>query len=268
MKRKIVNGGKRRRTAAAGWTLLVLLGFSVPGHADSAAARNRQGNELFDHGKYREAEKAYVEAQLESPGRPELIYNLGNALVRQEKYDEALKALRQAISKGNPALQEKGWFNLGNALFETSRYAEAAQAYTQSLRLQPSSRDAKHNLELALRKLQEQKQKKEQQGDGQPGDQDRTKSGPAEDSRESAAREQDSDPKSRQQNETGADRPPPPPKEQQSANARTAEAQKKDGSFSRERAIQILDALQNQEIEEQRKRLERQARKKATGKDW
>jgi len=226
--------------------LVVLFWIAAAGNfapAQSPASKNKQGNRLFEEGKYAEAEKAYLEAQAASPDRPELFYNLGNALIKQEKYDLGLQSLRQAETKGEKALQAHSWFNSGNALFELGNFADAAQAYAQALRIDHSDRDAKHNLELALKRLQEQPQ-----GGGR---------------QEPRQQEEKQSPESQQSQSSGASQDKSQPADPKSSQANTQEM-----AFSREQALQILDALQNQELLEQRKQLQRIARRKVTGRDW
>ncbi|MBZ5498703.1 MAG: tetratricopeptide repeat protein [Acidobacteriia bacterium] len=240
-------------------TAALWVSFGAVTRAESVASKNKQGNQLFEQGKYQDAEKAYLEAQTNMPGRPELSYNLGNSLIKQKKYDQALQALRQAVSKGDKGLQANGWYNVGNALFDMGGFGDSAQAYIQALRINPSDRDAKHNLELALRKKQEQEQ--QQKGQGQTQESSRQK------------------PEGGQNEEKGRNEPKPPDKQgqqpqsqeppgQKPANPQSSQSVRPEGAFSKERALQILDALQNQELAEQRKLLERRARKKATGRDW
>jgi Ca-activated chloride channel homolog len=238
---------------------LLASGFCSNARSESIAAKNREGNKLFDQGKYAEAEKAYLDAQTQAPGRPELSYNMGNTRIQQKEYKDALKWLGQAMQKADKGLQQQTWYNAGNALYAMGNFQDAIQAYVQSLRLNPADRDAKHNLELSWRKLEEEKKKQQnsQKQDQSQGDQ-----------------------KSPDKNQQGENQPKPKPDPEkgqgdqqkqdksQSANPQATQADRQDGNFSRERALQILDALQNQELADQRKALERAARKKAAGKDW
>ena len=228
--------------------------------ADSAASLNREGNRLFSEGKFREAEKAYGDAQARDPGRPELYYNTGNALLKQKNVDSALQALRQAISRGGRALQARAWYNSGNALYEAGRYRESADAFIQALRSEPADRDAKHNLELALRRLKEQQNQKQSSGTGQGGDQNKEQPQDKPDQKQAGK-----GPPSK-----GGQPPPQEPSAGQNkpANPQVTQAEKNEGTYSRERALQILDALQNQELAEQRKLLEQRARRRAAGRDW
>jgi len=227
-------------------------------HAGSVAARNKEGNRLFEQGKFPDAEKAYLDAQLEAPGRPELLYNLGNTLVKQKKYEPAIQSLRQATSKAERGLQASSWYNLGNALYESGNLSDAAQAFVQALRANPTDRDAKHNLELALRRLKEQKQN----GSGQGSKDDQQKK---DEGKQDSQAQNSEQPNKKEDQKQGPQGQQDKSQQQQQQNAG---AERREGSINKERALQILDAMKNQELAEQRKLMERQARRKATGRDW
>ena len=241
--------------------VILLLAISPALRGESVASKNKTGNRLFEQGKYQDAEKAYLDAQSSMPGRPELSYNLGNSLIKQQKYDQALQALAQAIGKGDKGLQARGYYNIGNALFDMGQWKESADSYIRSLRLHPADMDAKHNLELALRKLQQQTQEQQQQGEGRKPGQDPEKQKPEGSQKQEETKNEPKPPDNQSQpSKSQTDRKPADP---QSSGAASRES-----VFSKERALQILDALQNQELAEQRRLLEHQARKKATGRDW
>ena len=235
--------------------LILALAVPVTVSGETPARKNREGNRLFTEGKFADAEKAYVDALVQAPGRAELLYNHGNALIRQKKHDSALQQLSQAAGKGHRGIQANAWFNSGNALYETSRFGDAAQAYIQALRINPADRDAKHNLELALQKERE-KQDRSAQGKQQEDKKEAD--------RQPSGKQQDGEQQANPQKDAGRQEE----KRDQAADPQSGQPDKRDGSISREQALQILDALQNQELGEQKKRLERMARKKAVGKDW
>lgn len=227
-------------------------------YGESAATKNKEGNRLFQQGKYQDAEKAYVDAQLEAPSRPELLYNLGNTLIKQRKYEPAVQSLRQAVSKADRGLQASSWYNLGNALFESGKLPDAAQAFVQALRINPSDRDAKHNLELTLRRMKEQKQRASGKGSN---DEQQKKSDGKQDA-QAGNNEQQNQKNDQKQNTQGQQ------DKTQQQQQQPAAADRREGSISKDRALQILDAMKNQELAEQRKLLERQARRTANGRDW
>ncbi len=233
--------------------MLVAAAFlaSPPLFGETVAGKNREGNQLFAQGRYAEAEKAYVEALAKVPGRPELLYNHGNSLIMQKKNDLALQQLRQAVSKGGQGLQASAWYNSGNALYEMGKFQDAAQAYIQALRANPADRDAKHNLELALKKMQQQNQS------GQGGQQD--------DERGAKQRPQDQSGNRQADGKHAPESSSPPPESRDAADERR---NKQAGSLSKDQALQILEAIHNQELADQRKRLQQVKRSKPEGKDW
>lgn len=225
--------------------------------ADSVASKNKDGNRLFGQGKYQEAEKAYLDAEVQSPGRAELLYNLGNTLIKQKKYEQALQSLRHAVSKGDEGLQESSWFNTGNALFEMGNFRDSAQAYIQALRRNPADKDAKYNLEMALQKMKQQKK----MGAGEDQKDNSQQSQESKENQQSARNESQQQDRQKQSSPQQQDQNKP-------ANPQATQAEQRDESLSKERALQILDALKNQEVAEQRKLLERKARRRPNARDW
>ncbi len=247
--------GRRRREL--GIFLLSLLAFAVAFselRAESLASKIRKGNRLFSQRKYADAEAAYLDAQVKNPGKPEVLYNLGNSLVKQRKYSQAIQSLSQATGQGDKIIRQNSWYNTGNAFFEAGRFKDSAEAYVQALKLDPSDRDAKHNLELALLKLKDQKsganQKQKKSDDSNNGKQGNSSNGEGrqaqKDKSESGGRKDQNIPAAQQEPQV-IPRP---------------------DSISKEQAAQILDAVRAQELEQQRKLLETLARRKANGKDW
>lgn len=232
---------------------VLLILANLPGaYAESAASKNKEGNRLFAHEKYEDAEKAYLEAEVKNPGKPELLYNLGNSLIKQKKFDQAIQTLHQSISKGDKGIKENSWYNAGNAFFSMGKFKDSAEAFIQALRLNPADKDAKHNLELALMKLKQQEQKQSSDKQNQ---------------------QKSENPKPDQPSDVKEGVQPPDKQNQDSAGKqqeqnKPSQSNRRESSFNKEQALQILDAVQNQEREEQRKLLERRARQEARGKDW
>jgi Ca-activated chloride channel homolog len=243
-----------KRCAEAILTMIFLLAGSMFSYAASAASENKKGNQLFAEGKYEEAEKAYLNAEVKSPGKPEVLYNLGNTLIKQQKYDQAFQSLRKSTEKGDKGLQEYSWYNSGNAYFQSGQYDNAVQAYTKALRLDPTDKEAKHNLELALKKMEEQKQSPPSNNQQNSQQQDQSK--------------QDQEKKSQQQTAENRQEKSKPEDQNKAANPQATSAEQQEGTLSKERALQILDALQSQEFAEQQKLLERRARQSTNQRDW
>ncbi|HXH28989.1 MAG TPA: tetratricopeptide repeat protein, partial [Candidatus Polarisedimenticolia bacterium] len=205
----------------------LILGASVarPAAADSTAARNNEGNRLYEQKRYDEALKLYTDAQAGRPEAPELHYNIGNVLFRKGEYDKAVEEYLRAQAARDPALAEASLFNRGNALMMQGQLQPAVNAYVQALRARPDDADAKRNLELALRLLKEQ-QKQQQQDQNRKNDQ-----------------------KPPQDQKQGQGTPPPSSQQQQ----RDKTQQPRQGQMTEDEARRILDALKDEEKEGIRK---------------
>jgi len=237
------------------FAVAMILAAASNSRAESLASKNKEGNRFFSQGKYSDAEKAYLDAQVDNPGKPEILYNLGNSLIKQQKYDQGIHALRQSMGEGDKELKGHSWFNAGNALFLGSNYKDSAEAFIQALRLDPADIDAKHNLEMALMKLKEQEQQKSNADQKQNNSGNQNQSNAGKEDQPQSGGEDPQDPG----NQDGSNESPKPYPDQ---GGRT------EGSISKEQALQILEAVQDRELEEQRKLLERRTGRKGNEKDW
>jgi len=149
------------------WSSLLFLLLLSAACVPEVVGHNEAGNEHFDESAFNVAIEEYKLAQVADPDRAEPYYNAANAYNRTSRVDAALAQTQQALKTAEPTLAEQAWYNLGNAYFDAEQWAPAIETYQEALRLQPDDLDAKHNLELALQKLQEQQQAQEQQEQSQ-----------------------------------------------------------------------------------------------------
>jgi len=128
----------------------------------------RQGNHNYEAGRYKDAEIDYRKAISHDSASVKGNYNLGNALYKQNNYNESAGAY-QKLSQSEIQKPDKAkvLHNLGNSLFENKKYEESINAYKQSLRLNPKDDDTRYNLAYALSKLKQQQQQKNQQNKDQ-----------------------------------------------------------------------------------------------------
>ncbi len=147
--------------------------------ADAAGAgvgaKMRAGNAQMKKGNFQEAHDRYQEALVLEPDNPKIHYNLGRALYKQGKHQEAASEFQLAMLSRDRRLQARTMYNIGNCAYRQGGLDQAIQAYTMSLLLNPNDIQAKQNLELTLRMKDQQKnqgdstqQKKDQQQNQQP----------------------------------------------------------------------------------------------------
>ena len=187
-------------------------------------------------------------------------FNVADGLYKNGRYDEAATLFKALGADAAQPLAGAARYNLGNSLFQKQDYKGAIQAYRDALRALPGDADTRRNLELALRKLQEQEQQKkrdqQQQKDDQKKDQDKQDQ-----------KGQD------QKDQKGEPKPNPNPQQEKNQRPQTPEEKadqrfRQEAGMPKERAMQLLDALQQNEKSEQKKLLAAKRAQRKKGKDW
>jgi Ca-activated chloride channel homolog len=125
----------------------------------------RKGNREYDKNKFPESEISYRKAVDTNKQSPDAVFNTGDALYKQNKFEDAGKQFVESTSQTNDKLKKSdGYYNLGNSLLQTKKFPESIDAYKNSLKLNPGNIQAKYNLAYAadqLKKEQEQQQNKQ-----------------------------------------------------------------------------------------------------------
>ncbi len=212
-------------------------------------------------------------------------YNAGTAHLAGDDGRGAVPLLDQAAKAAGPGLTAAASYNLGNARLAAGDYAAAVEAYKQTLRVAPADAAAKFNLELALRRQQQQRQSPlraggPRGGGGRPrqGDQqDTAGQGPSGNAgaNPQAARSAQSGPSQQQgqrpgQNgdQQGATRGPQGLPQQQPGQQALA-GYRDQPEMSASEAAAVLESVQNMERQQRRQTAARLVRQTAAnGKDW
>ena len=116
------------------------------------------GERSYASGDYAASSAAFENA-LAADSAPAHAFGAGNALYRMRRYEEAARRYRLAAAETR--LRQRSVFNLGNALLRAAENAperrellfQSVGAYEEALRLSPGDAAAKWNLEIALRRL-------------------------------------------------------------------------------------------------------------------
>ena len=123
-----------------------------------------KGNKAFEQKKYADAETYYRKSVEQNSQNSRSKYNLGNALLYQQKAKEAMKEYEEAASlEKNPQFKAAIYHNMGVILQSQKQFAPAAECYKESLRNNPKDDETRYNLALCLKQMKkEKKQNKEQ----------------------------------------------------------------------------------------------------------
>lgn len=152
----------RRKGNAVPASLLFLFLFPLASSAQNEKALIKKGNEAYEKKEYESAVNNYRQATDKKPGDPVAQYNLGNALYKNNKTEEAVSAYDKALAN-DPAATDKAraYYNKGVVLQNSKKLPECIEAYKNALKLNPADEDARQNLQKALQQQKQQEQKKD-----------------------------------------------------------------------------------------------------------
>lgn len=194
----------------------------------------RKGNRLFNDSVFVDAEVNYRKALEVNPKSTVSMYNLGNTLSQQQKFEDAMEQYVSAtsIEKDKSKLAQI-YHNMG-VLFQAGKdYAKAVDAYKMSLRNNPKDDETRYNLALAQKMLKDQQQNQQNQDQNQDKDKDQQKQDQNQDQNKDQQKDQKKDEKKDQQ------QPPKP--------------EKQDNKMSKENAEQLLNSVMQDEKDVQDK---------------
>ena len=132
--------------------------------------------QLYEEQKFPEAYEHFQKTLQENPGaRPtdRIQFDAGAAAYKMKDYNKALQSFSQALLSKDPHLQSESHYNLGNTLYERgeaeksdakklSNWEGALPHYEETLKAEPQNKNAKGQLRVRQKKIEELKKKQEQ----------------------------------------------------------------------------------------------------------
>jgi Ca-activated chloride channel homolog len=227
--------------------------FSVSVNAQSDKKYIRKGNREYEKNDYSKSEISYRKAVNNNKQLPEAVFNIGDALYKQNKFEDAGKQFTENINMSEDKNKKSaGLYNLGNSLLKANKVEESIEAYKGSLKLRPENKEAKFNLAYAqdlLKKQQEQQKQQQKDKDKQDQNKDKNK-----DDQKKNQKDQNKD-KDQQKDQNQDQQQKQQPQQQ---------------GISKEDAQRLLNALANDEKNVQEKvKLAKAAKEKVrTVKNW
>jgi tetratricopeptide (TPR) repeat protein len=262
------------------YTIIFLILGLFSAKADDKKSLLREGNKLYKNKKYNEAEIKYRKAQ-EIDHSPKSTFNLGAALYKENNYEEATQKFKEiAGQKLDSKTLAKVNHNLGNSLFQSGNYEESVNAYKNALKLNPKDEDTRYNLELSKRllKIQQEQQKNQQdqnqqnkdnkdnqQGDKQQSEQDKNQNN--KDNKDQNQQNKDNKQDNKQQDD----------KQNQNQGKESEKLTDKNNQepnkprpqeISKENAERILNALQKDEKDLQKKLRKQKGERAKIERNW
>ncbi|WP_299586432.1 VWA domain-containing protein [uncultured Microbulbifer sp.] len=151
----------RRGALACALPLVLVISFPNESQAlewkDLWQRKDQQGQQLLEKGETSKAAETFRNPEWRGAAN----YRAGDYAAAQQDFSQ----------QKDP----QGLYNLGNSLVQQGEYEQAIKAYDQALTEAPQFADAQHNRDIAekLRELQKQQQEQQQQSQQQAGDQDK-----------------------------------------------------------------------------------------------
>ena len=248
-------------------TLIVLLlfVFVLDSQAQNERKFVREGNRFFEQAlsdttqldttTFSLAETEYRKALDKRPEDLRWKFNLGGALYKQKKFEEAASGFGEIIDKSEDKIEKAlSHYNLGNSLLMQNKVDESIEAYKNALRNNPNDLESKYNLVYAmnLKKQQEQEEQDQQQNKDQDQNKDQ--------------QDQDQNQQNQDQNQDNNKQD-----QDQDQDQQKQQQQPQQQKISKENAERLLQALQNdeQKIQEKVKKAKAEkAKQRQTDKDW
>lgn len=146
----------------------VFLLFSIKASAQTAKTFISKGNEYYLQLNFDLAEGQYRQALNVAPRNAEAKYNLANALMQQKKFREAIEVYSEVTTAENKNMRAAAHYNQGVSYSKQKDLPASIEAYKEALRINPTDKEARENLQKALseQKRQEDDQNKQNKGGG------------------------------------------------------------------------------------------------------
>ena len=210
----------------------------------------RQGNRAFKSQKWAVAETQYRKAISKDQKNPQAIYNLGCALMAQQKDSMAIQQFTNAAQlETNRLRRAASYHNMGVIMQNHREYAQAIEYYKMALRCNPQDNETRYNLALCKKLLKNNPQNKDKNKNKKDQNKDKNK-----DNKDKNDDKNNKNDKNKNKNN----------KNNQNQN------QPNQDKMSRENAEQLLNAAVQQEQATKRKlqKAMSQPRRKAYDKNW
>jgi Ca-activated chloride channel family protein len=215
------------------YLIIYLLSFLFLGASPEDA---RKANEAYHAEKYEEAISLYKRAIDDDPQNAKLYYNLASAYAKIGNVEDAIGYFEEYKAMVDTDEERaKADYNIGNIYSKEESWTKAVDYYKKSLRYMANDPDAKHNYELALKKIKE-NENQQQKNKDQQRDQDQNQDQKENEKEQQENQQQDQEQQQNQQQD-------------QSDQQNNKQKQKRQQQITPEEAEKILQALGQQEKE-------------------
>ena len=262
--------------------------------AQSERKITRNGNSQYDSGNFVDAEVNYKKAIEENSNLLEAQFNLGDALVKQERFDEALASFDLVSSTtDDPELKANALHNKGNVLLQQQDLEGALESYKDALRVNPKDHQTRYNYAYAKQQLAEQQEQEDQEESEENQDDENKEEGDENKDNQEKGDKKKEDSENQDQEETEDDKEQEEGDKQEedensedeseqeqkdkgqtdgeeSEEQQDQQAKPKEDKMTAEEAMRLLEALKQEEnkVQDKMKKYKIKGTKQKIEKDW
>ncbi len=128
--------------------IILFLFLYAPSAFATAYGKVNSGNSLYNKGDYEKAIEKYRDAKISAPADYTIDFDIGDAFLKEGKYEEAENEYNKAASSKNPKIKERSLYNLGNSAVLRQKEDDAIEYYKKALDVNPNDINAKYNIEF------------------------------------------------------------------------------------------------------------------------
>lgn len=241
--------------------ILVFALLWVAGFAEVSAQNDRafirEGNRAYRSHKWAAAETQYRKAISKNGKNPQAVYNLGCALMMQQKDSAAMQQFANSAQlEPNKLRRAKSYHNMGVVMQNHREYAQAIDCYKNALRCNPTDNETRYNLALCKKLMKNQQNKNQQNKNKNDKNKDKNK---------------DKDKQNKDQNKDNKDKNNKNNQDKnKNKNNQNQNQQNNQDKMSRDNAEQLLNAAvqQEQATKQKLQKAMSQPRRKQYEKNW
>jgi Ca-activated chloride channel homolog len=134
--------------------VIALLAIVLAGSVNSNRAR--EANRAYLDRDYERAEQLYRQILDREPESPRILFNLGNALAYQGRFEESVEVFQKFRKLvDDPSAKSAAEYNMGYLYGIEGNLRESLRYFQDAITFDPSDEDALFNYELIRRRLQD-----------------------------------------------------------------------------------------------------------------
>lgn len=277
VERSVANGleqGKMEPVKALAIFLMIFAASALQASPSSALREYEAGN-------FHTALDEFRKLSQQKTNDLRLSYNAGTAAYRAKQLEDAQKYFNAAAASPDLLLQQQAYYNLGNTLFEAgdqvtepdkkkAAWENSIKSFQNSLKLNPQDADAKNNLDLVKKKLEELRKQEQQQSkndkDKDKKDQDKEKQdGKDQQKKDDQKDQQNQDSKDKQKSEKPDDKSKEDQARQDKEQQKNSEQQSKEDQQKKDEQKQKGENGKDEKSPEQQEQEQQEAMAMAAG---